>query len=296
LKTRRRLPNLNALEAFELVAQSESLRKAADEAGMSIGSLSRFIKILEDHLETRLFIRSAKGVSLTESGNELLLHVRGAFDQLDFAISRMRKDESSDGVLSIWTHPTLANEWLIPRFGIIKARFPQHHIELTTSLARPPQLEHQFDMAIVEEHSNTKFTVVPLFEELLVPVCSPSLKYSPAELQSLPLSKLPLIFTRSRTGEWLRWIAEHRKDSEAITPTFLFDRTTYAIKAALDGLGVALVPQAFVETPLKRGSLFQPFGSKAITGATVEALIFATGRKLSIAKDLATFLADAPLD
>jgi LysR family transcriptional regulator, glycine cleavage system transcriptional activator len=296
LKTRRRLPNLNALEAFELVAQSESLRKAADEAGMSIGSLSRFIKILEDHLETQLFIRSAKGISLTESGTELLLHVRGAFDQLAFAISRMRKDDSSDGVLSIWTHPTLANEWLIPRFGIIKARFPQYHIELTTSLTLPPQLEHQFDMAIVEEHSNTKFAVVPLFEELLVPVCSPSLQHSLTEFESLPLSKLPLIFTRSRTGEWLRWIAEHCKDSEHITPTLIFDRTTYAIKAALDGLGIALVPEAFVETSLKRGSLFKPFGSKAITGPKAEALIFTVGRKLSIAKELAAFLANAPLD
>jgi LysR family transcriptional regulator, glycine cleavage system transcriptional activator len=296
LKHRRRLPNLNALEAFELIAKSESLRKVADEAGMSIGSLSRFIKILEDHLNTRLFIRSSKGIRLTESGNELLLHVRGAFDQLDAAISKMRKVESSSSAISIWSYPSLANEWLIPRFAIIKRKFPQHQIELTTSLAIPPQMEHQFDMAIVEDHDNAEFTAVPLFEELLVPVCSPNLKAAQAELGIRHLSKLPLIFTRSRTGEWLRWIAEHGQGSERITPTLMFDRTTYAIKAALDGLGIALVPQAFVETSLKRGSLIKPFGPKSIAGPKAAALIFAVGKKLPIAKQLATFLATAPLD
>jgi LysR family glycine cleavage system transcriptional activator len=296
VKHRRRLPNLNALEAFELIAKSESLRKVADEAGMSIGSLSRFIKILEDHLNTRLFIRSSKGIKLTESGNELLLHVRGAFDQLDFAISKMRRDESSSGAISIWTYPSLANEWLIPRFGIIKRKFPQHQIELTTSLTRPPQMEHQFDIAIVEDHDNAEFMAIPLFEELLVPVCSPNLKSALAESGIRQLSKLPLIFTRSRTGEWLRWIAEHGHSNERITPTLIFDRTTYAIKAALDGLGIALVPQAFVETSLKRGSLIKPFGPKFIAGPKAEALIFAAGKKLSIAKQLANFLADAVLD
>jgi LysR family glycine cleavage system transcriptional activator len=296
LKQRRRLPNLNALEAFELVAKSESLRKVADEAGMSIGSLSRFIKILEDHLNTRLFVRSSKGIRLTESGSELLLHVRGAFDQLDFAISKMRRDESSSCAISIWTYPSLANEWLIPRFAIIKQKFPQHQIELTTSLTRPPQIEHQFDMAIVEDHDCTEFTAVPLFEELLVPVCSPNLKIAQVELEIRHISKLPLIFTRSRTGEWLRWIAEHGNSNERATPTLIFDRTTYAIKAALDGLGIALVPQAFVETSLKRGSLIMPFGPKNIAGPKAEALIFAAGKKLSIAKQLANFLADAVLD
>jgi LysR family glycine cleavage system transcriptional activator len=296
LKHRRRLPNLNALEAFELIAKSESLRKVADEVGMSIGSLSRFIKILEEHLNTRLFIRSSKGIRLTESGNELLLHVRGAFDQLDSAISRMRRDESSSGAISIWTYPSLANEWLIPRFALIKRKFPQHQIELTTSLTRPPRMEHQFDMAIVEEPEHTRFTAVRLFEELLVPVCSPNLKVAPAEMAIPHLSKLPLIFTRSRTGEWLRWIAEHGKSGERITPTLMFDRTTYAIKAALDGLGIALVPQAFVETSLKRGSLIKPFGPKVISGPKAEALIFSVGRKRLIAKQLAIFLASAPLD
>jgi LysR family transcriptional regulator, glycine cleavage system transcriptional activator len=295
LKNRRRLPNLNALEAFELIAKSESLRKVADEVGMSIGSLSRFIKILEDHLNTRLFIRSSKGIRLTESGNELLLHVRGAFDQLDSAISRMRRNDSSSGAISIWTYPSLANEWLIPRFAIIKQRFPKHQIELTTSLTMPSQMEHQFDMAIVEEDDSAKGTTVPLFDEVLIPVCSPNLNTKRAELTMRNLSKLPLIFTRSRTGEWLKWIAEYAEDGERIIPTLIFDRTTYAIKAALDGLGIALVPQAFVETSLKRGSLIMPFGSKSISGPKAEALIFAVGRKLLIAKQLANFLASAPL-
>ncbi len=279
-----------------MIAKSESLRKVADEAGMSIGSLSRYIKILEDHLDTKLFIRSSKGIRLTESGNQLLMHVRGAFDELAFAISKMRRDESSGGAMSIWTYPSLANEWLIPRFAIVKRRFPQHQIELTTSLIRPPQMQHQFDMAIVEEHDNAKVTAVPLFQEMLVPVCSPTLKNAYAELGINQLSKLPLIFTRSRTGEWLRWISEHAKNNERITPTLIFDRTTYAIKAALDGLGIALVPQAFVETSLKRGSLIKPFGSKAIAGPMAEALIFATGKNLLIAKQLANFLANARLD
>ena len=71
IKTRRQLPPLNALRAFEAVARFLSFTKAADELLVTQSAVSRQVKNLEDILGVPLFLRKAQ-LELTEEGKRLL--------------------------------------------------------------------------------------------------------------------------------------------------------------------------------------------------------------------------------
>jgi LysR family glycine cleavage system transcriptional activator len=64
----RRLPSLNALKAFEAAARHVSFTEAAGELFVTHAAISRHIRELEEYLGTQLFLRTGRGVALTEAG------------------------------------------------------------------------------------------------------------------------------------------------------------------------------------------------------------------------------------
>ncbi len=84
-----RLP-LSTLEIFTAIAQEGSFKGAADALGIKPSTVSHQLKTLEDRLETTLFIRTTRSVSLTEAGRALLRGAGPAFDQLAEAVESAR--------------------------------------------------------------------------------------------------------------------------------------------------------------------------------------------------------------
>jgi len=84
-----RLP-LATLEIFTAIAKTGSLRAAADALGVKPSTVSHQLRSLEDRLETALFIRTTRSVSLTEAGRALLRGAGPAFEQLAEAVETAR--------------------------------------------------------------------------------------------------------------------------------------------------------------------------------------------------------------
>ena len=87
--SRRGLPSLNALRAFEAAGRKLSFRAAAEELGVTQGAVAQQIRALEDHLGIRLFNRLARGLSLTPQGAAWLADVTRAFDMLVESTDRL---------------------------------------------------------------------------------------------------------------------------------------------------------------------------------------------------------------
>ena len=66
----------DSIRVFIAVAQSESFRQAVDRLGMSINTVRRIIKRLEDQLGFALLFRDAEGVSLTPEGRRVIVAAR----------------------------------------------------------------------------------------------------------------------------------------------------------------------------------------------------------------------------
>src|ERR1700676_1036294 len=80
METRRRLPPLNALRAFEAAARHLNFSRAADELTVTPGAVSQQIQNLEDYVGVSLFKRTPKGLLLTDSAQTALPALREAFD------------------------------------------------------------------------------------------------------------------------------------------------------------------------------------------------------------------------
>jgi LysR family glycine cleavage system transcriptional activator len=223
--SRRGLPSLNALRAFEAAGRKLSFRAAAAELGVTQGAVAQQIRALEDHLGIRLFNRLARGLSLTPQGAAWLADVTRAFDMLVESTDRLL---ARPDVVTISVTPTVAARLLIPRLGQLQADLPD--IESRTAL--PATLESAL-----------------LFRQHLIAVASPHL----LEGLSLPLTarqiaSLPLL--HDAHDGWPRFLQQEGK-----LPGARFNQTTLALDAAMAGQGVALTSRAFVQADIKAGRL-----------------------------------------
>ena len=74
---------LNQLKSFVQIVETGNLRKAADALFISQSALSHQIKVLEERLALQLFIRTSKGMELTEQGRILYSHAMAILSQVD---------------------------------------------------------------------------------------------------------------------------------------------------------------------------------------------------------------------
>jgi LysR family glycine cleavage system transcriptional activator len=89
------------------------------------------------------------------------------------------------------------------------------------------------------------------------------------------LFEVPRIGTRSRHDLWPSWSRAHGLDAKALEPTLEFDNTVLAIQAAIQGLGVLVVPETFIAAMLNSGALKLMHSARIDTGS----YSFAIGRR-----------------
>ncbi|TQU25045.1 LysR family transcriptional regulator, partial [Xanthomonas perforans] len=87
--------DLNALIDFSLVAANQGLGKASRASGRSKATLSRRITELEEQLGVRLVERSARGLKLTEAGQQLMERTQVPLSEVAEAMTAAREGLSS---------------------------------------------------------------------------------------------------------------------------------------------------------------------------------------------------------
>jgi LysR family transcriptional regulator, glycine cleavage system transcriptional activator len=85
--SRSRLPPLNAIKAFESAARLGSFTHAARELNVTHGAVSRQVRLLEEWLGTRLFVRTSRNAVPMQAGTDLLAEAGPVLDRLA-AVSR----------------------------------------------------------------------------------------------------------------------------------------------------------------------------------------------------------------
>src|ERR1700740_3513386 len=105
---RPRLPRLNAIKAFEAAARLGSFTRAADELNVTHGAVSRQIRLLEDWLGVRLFLRTRPNAVPSQAGTELLVEAGTASDRLAAVSRRMQNRGRARGQLQVSALPTFA--------------------------------------------------------------------------------------------------------------------------------------------------------------------------------------------
>src|ERR1700753_4130607 len=112
--TRRRLPPLNGLRAFEAAARLGSFTAAAQELRVTDSAVSQQVRALERYLGTKLFKRLPRGLLLTELGSTYLPVLTAGFDRLSAATANLRSG-GIGGLLTVGALPAFPSGRLSPR-------------------------------------------------------------------------------------------------------------------------------------------------------------------------------------
>lgn len=126
---------LTALRVFEASARLGAFKAAADELSVTPAAVSHQIKSLESRLGVLLFERGARGVRLTEEGEQLFRASHDALLALSRGLDAVRPEVTGERTLVLTTTPAFAAMWLIPRLGRFRRIDPQLHIKVETGNA-----------------------------------------------------------------------------------------------------------------------------------------------------------------
>lgn len=247
-KVHARLP-LAALRVFATVAARSSFSAAAEALNLSTAAVSMQIKALEDYLQVRLLRRSSHSVELTAEGERLVPFVQRGLDELEQGF-RVVRAERSGGVLVASMLSSFLNSWLAARLPDFFTAHPGIDLRLQCSA-------QVVDFARSDVHVAIRLGRGPwpllhaekLFDEYLVPVCSPELLAQHGPLAGPgPLGSYPLL--HSSTEPWELWTEGRDYDDEQWPARgAAFDDSVAILTAAAHGQGLVL----------SRWSLAQPF-------------------------------------
>ncbi len=255
--------SLNAVKAFEASGRLSSLTLAASELGVTHGALSRQIKILEDWLGVRLFVREGRGIRLTSDGRQFLKEATKALDMLSRAGEALA-GKNERRVLRVSASETFTMRWLIQRLPSFSTTHPDIEVRLSASILPPDQLTNRFDVAIRRGDIGTDGRSMAFLRETCVPVASPALLPRQPVRSFADLREHVLIHAQSVADLWPRWLRSVGMPELEGRAQLRFDPLYHSLQAALDGVGIAMGPSALVADDVRQGRLVQLFADRPL--------------------------------
>jgi LysR family glycine cleavage system transcriptional activator len=252
----RRLPPLNAVRAFESAARHKSVSRAAEELLVTHGAVSKQVKVLEDYLATRLFERSSTRLALTIAGVELAAALGSIFADLQRAFAGYARPARRPHTCRVSTVPSFASQFLVPRLRQFRDENPDISLQISTTYRLVDLEREPVDFAIRYGTGHWPHVVCePIGGEALLPVCSPALSHGTESGDpSAVLADAPLIHAHSTT-EWSNWLEMAGLAHVDAQSGLIFQDYNVAIKAAIDGQGVCLLPKILILRELAAGIL-----------------------------------------
>ncbi|MDK3025897.1 LysR substrate-binding domain-containing protein [Cupriavidus taiwanensis] len=257
IQSLRKVP-LPSLRVFEAAGRTCSFALAADELDLSPSAVSHSIRKLEEMVALRLFERSTREVRLTREGETLLEHVQRGLEEMRRGFALVTADEPAP--LRLHTAPTFATQWLLPRLARFVRDHPQIDLRISASTEYARFENDDFDFDIVYgEPKPSPYEKVPLAMEKLTPLCTPEIAQQIQTAEDL--YQQTLIQCDLQMFQWKGWFEANR----LLPPHHYglrFDRSSMAISAAADGLGVVLESTLLAERELAKGHLVCPLRGK----------------------------------
>ncbi len=263
----RRLPPFAALRAFEATARLGKQSNAANELLISTSAISHQIRSLEAFLGLTLFRRHTGGVTLTEEGVAYQKEISAALDLIEQATKASRR-AADDTPLKLHMFQSLANLWLIPNLRDLAEGLT----DLRVAFVSHPEIVNlsgsDIDAAIIysDKPPDTAFHCL-LFEEVMIPVCSPDYLTREGPFTSVEgVIFHRLIGSTRHQDEWSAWAAGCGVSSEPSMVSLSFDSRANVLRAAQEGLGLAMDRRPFGDRQKSRGVLVEPIRKSIATG------------------------------
>ncbi|HJU30267.1 MAG TPA: transcriptional regulator GcvA [Hyphomicrobiaceae bacterium] len=263
MSTRRPMPPLNALRAFEATARHRSFSKAADELHVTPAALSHQIRGLEDLLGLKLFLRRARAIELTDAARLIYPGIRTGFEHLRAAVEQLDRARQ-DRILVVSASPGLTAKWLVPRIYRFLEKHPDIDTRISASSGFSDFVTDGVDVGIrLSSGAHPELHVEKLSDESMLPLCSPRLLDGDQPLRSahdLPRFPLIQIDLPGLVPTWDDWLRAVGVDGIDTSRGLRLNVADHALDAASEGAGVVLGYKLVASRDITLGRLVSPFG------------------------------------
>jgi DNA-binding transcriptional LysR family regulator len=254
--------DLANLTAFIAVADQRSFRAAAARLGVTPSALSHSMRQLEERLAVRLLHRTTRSVSVTDAGLRLLERLRPAVDQIADALEDLNRERSRPvGRLRIYAIHTAAAAVITPVWQRFLQTYPEVHLELQLGEAPIDIVAKGFDAGIgTQDRVATDMVIVRVTGPMKVAVVGAPSYFARRRRPRAPddLARHSCVqYRRGADGAVFEWPFERKGKSRKISVDgrVMVNDPDLAVRAAVDGLGIAYTIEALAEPFLRSGQL-----------------------------------------
>lgn len=281
--------NFEYFKIFYYVAKYGNITKAATALGSSQPNVTRVMKLLEAQLNCRLFLREARGISLTEEGERLYSHVEIAYRHLLNAQEEIcGPDFQRGGTLEIGTTETALHLFLLDALHDFKTEHPAVRIKIhnhTTPEILKQLIGGKLDFAFITTPFEAPKTIscekMLDFEEILVGgnqyemLCK-----TPLALKDIKKHPYVGLGRESATYQLYKdFFIEHRVDLE---PDMEVATSDLMLPLLTNNFGIGFVPETLALPFLEEKKLVQIRIDCDVPGRSIQlAMDRARGRSLA---------------
>ena len=251
---------LPQLEAFLEVARRQNLSRAAEALYVSQPTVTARLQNLEASLDEQLFLRTRRGMRLTEAGEAYLPYAERAVQALLDGRERLRElRQGSAGTLVLGAPPTVST-YTLP---LLLARFTAEHpsVRLVVKTGTSEEilamvLEDQVQIGLMRALAHPEVESTPVHSDTLVLITGPD--HPLADRSGVRLAELAgeAVVLFGRSSSYRDFTAAIFRQAGMLTGSVMeLDNIEAAKKMVEHGLGIALVPHSAVRDELARGAL-----------------------------------------
>ncbi len=250
---------------FYVVANHCNITKASEELNISQPAISKSIKNLEEQLGGQLFVRTKRGVILTEEGKEFYNYIKQAIEYINNAENKFTDLINLEtGCIKIGISTTLTKEFLLPYLEEFHSLYSKIDIQIITSL--PSDLMSKLkngliDIMVLNLNDKNYDNDIDIIKCRKINDCFVvNNKYQDLigkEIFLKDLNNYPLILQRkgSNTREFLDNIA--RKNGVILKPNIEVASYSLVVEFSKIGLGIGYVTKEYIKDAIKNKELFE---------------------------------------
>ena len=279
------MDTLTGMDLFVRAVDTGSFSETARTMNLTPSAVSKQIARLEDRLGVRLFNRTTRRLAPTEEGRayyERCRQILADVEEAEASVSQL--NATPRGVLRVNMPIVFGRRHVVPALSDFLARYPDVHLDVTMTDQFVDPIAEGVDMLIrVGELKDSSLIARKLAGSRRVVIAAPSYwkKHGEPVLPTDLTRHNCLTYAYLATGnDWRMTGPDGIKHVVAVTGNFAANNGEALMAAALDGVGVALLPTWMVGPELQSGELTEVLGEYTLPEPSVHA-IYPPGRHLS---------------
>ena len=256
--------NLGDLAAFVVIADNLSFRAAAARLGVTPSALSHTMRQLEERIGVRLLHRTTRSVSPTDAGLRLLERLRPAIEQIDGALENLNEERQRPfGRLRIYAGHLAAAAVIAPIWGRFLSTYPDVHLELRVDDTPADIVAMGFDAGIgTQDRAAADMIAIRVMGPMKVAVVGAPAYFARKRPPRTPddLARHSCVqYRRAADGALYEWSFKRNGTVQnlPVEGRVIVNYADMALRAAVDGLGIAYTLEAMAELFLRSGQLIR---------------------------------------